>query len=313
MAPESILPFERHDLPDGTVVFYRDPDHAYFRDIKWNDKKKTWTGAGRLTGVSTVVSPIDWYADGLMDWACRLNDLGVAELAEHALSLDDLDAVRDQLRWLSSGPSIGEALADARLTWRHLRDQRAVQGTNVHKHALHALATGKPVPDFEAMTVEERSYARGVIAFWHEHEPDPSRSEFVVAALEHGIAGRPDLIYHRRTASACPLRRLLDCKTTACIPREKPRPFYPSKDQAQVAGYDLCCEQSGFGGTDLQEVLYVDQEGRYELVTSRATHGTFLGCVGVYRENARIRSESNAQAKAGAQGRVEREARKVAA
>lgn len=270
-------PFERHEMPNGTEVFYRDSDHAYYQGAQ-EKKNGEWSGKGRLTGVSTVVAPYDFRPDRLLNWAARTNGEGVAILAAEGLSQEDPDDMRTALAWLSSADAIWQALTNAELTFNHLRDARAAEGTNVHEHALRALATGRPVPDLSALTPAERGYARGVIAFWHEREPVPTHSEQVVADLDLGVAGRfdlrCDLLWQGERVHA-----IVDCKTSG---------FIPTKHHAQLAGYEHCAVRSGFDPTDIRLILQVDAKGGYELIEAQASAPDFIIAVELYRRAAQI-------------------------
>lgn len=274
--------FERHDLPSGATVYYREHDHSYWRDTRYEGD--TWRGTGRLTGVSTVVGPFDFRPDPLMSWASRLTLEGVAALAAEGLSLEEPDDIRAALCWLESGSAAGNALRDASLTWQDIRETAASRGTNVHKHGLHALATGSAIPDTDAMTLEEQGYNRGVIAFWHEREPEPEHSEMVVADLEPGIAGRLDLICRMGSK-----RVLLDCKTSG---------FISNRQHVQIAGYDRCADRSGFGKTDDQLILQVTPDGQYHLLPVQATWQDFEDAITVYRSAARIQRGTAASLRA---------------
>src|SRR5690242_20559111 len=122
---------ERHTMPNGIEVYYRDSDHSYWSDVKINPKVPGgFSGTGRLTGISTVVGPFDWRPDNLMRWAARVNGEGVAALASEGLSQDDLEDMRACLQFLTSGDSIWQALSDARLLYDQARDDAAQRGTN---------------------------------------------------------------------------------------------------------------------------------------------------------------------------------------
>lgn len=262
----------RHDMPSGAVVFYRDSDHSYWSEAK--QKAGRWSGSGRLTGVSTVVAPLDFRPDNLMKWAAHLNGRGVAVLAAEGLSLEDADDMRAALGWLASADGVWQALADARLLFSDYRDDAGKRGTNVHEHSLHALASGQPVPKRDLLTEEEWGYARGVMAFWHVHEPEPLQYEQVVVSPTHGVAGRFDL--------RCRIGGqtwLIDAKTSGYI---------SNKHHAQIAGYDLLAVEAGFGQADRLAVLQVDADGGYELVPVAADHDDFLAALNVYRRAAAI-------------------------
>jgi len=287
-------PFSRHLLPDGSSIAYREDQHAYYRDVRWDKPQGQWCGVGRLTGVSTVVKPFDWTPGPLMAWAARLDRNGVATLAAEGLSLDDPDDMRATLGWLASGESISGALDDARLSYAHARDDAAARGTSVHKHSLRALASGRPVPDLAAMTVEERDYSRGVIAFWHEREPVPLHSEQVVADLGLGVAGRLDLICELDGRTV-----LLDCKTVSKVPEPGiPQRLPYSSQHVQIAGYALLAESCELASVDGTATLQVFGDGSYRLVPGCAGPADFELALGVYRSAAAIQKAARKAVKA---------------
>ena len=287
MGTVDLGPFERHVLPNGIELFYRDDRHEYYRAARLDGEQ--WKGVGRLAAVSTVIKCFDSGGDGLLYWASRLNNVGVVELAMDGLDLVDGDpeSLYNCLGWLRSGEAIDEALQGAGLTWRHIRDRAATRGTNVHREALQALAEGRTV-DYSQLTLEEAGYAKGVEAFWREHEPEPRHAERVVADLELGVAGRFDLMVRRWPQGGT--GSLVDAKTKALVPRKSERPYYPVKDQVQLAAYDYLAGRSGYPRTVEQYVLYVDAEGDYELVRSHACHQDFQLAMRVYLAAGEIRA-----------------------
>lgn len=285
MTVQTLGDFEVHALPDGTSVAYRDRDHSYWRTT---DGAK---GSGRLTGISTVVSPFDFRPDNLMKWAARTNGAGIAHLAADGLTLKDADDIRAALSWLESGDAIWQALTDARLLYSDAKDDAADRGTNVHKHALHALASGQPVPAFGEMTDLERGYANGVVKFWLDHEPQPLHAETVVADLDLGVAGRLDLICVSRSLGGV---ALIDAKTSG---------FIPNKHHAQLAGYRRCAIRNGLvDEIDATFILQVTPAGGYELIPCTATDRSFELAVELYRDAARIARECGQARKAAEQG-----------
>lgn len=286
---EAIGAFEAHAMPSGVVVYYRDSDHSYWSGVK-TARNGDVTGTGRLTGVTTVVAPYDWRPDNLMRWAARLNGEGVAALAADGLSLDDAEDMRAALRWLETGESVWSALADARLLYSDARDDAATRGTNVHKHALHALATGAAVPDLGALADAERGYALGVAAFWLDHEPQPICSEQVVGDLKLNVAGRLDMIATMGAGEWRGQTLVVDAKTST---------FLPTKHHAQLAGYRGMAVNCGVvPALDGGLILQVDADGGYELVPVTATWRDFVVAVDLYRRAARIGRASNAARKA---------------
>ena len=272
--------FEVHTLPSGETLAYRDRDHSYWKELveKPNGEQ---AGKGRLTGVSTVVGPMDWQSDNLMGWAARLDREGVAALAADSFSSSDALA---SLGWLASGESIGIALDGAELSWRQTRDKAATRGTAVHTHALNALASGEPVPAFEQMTGEERGYAEGVTAFWLDHNPKVIAAEAVVADLELGVAGRFDLL-----AEIDGRIVVLDAKTSK---------YLSAKFVAQIAGYALLLERSGYQKPEAGAVLQVREDGSYSLIEMEIVEDDFTMALAVYRRAAEIKKRLRAAEKA---------------
>lgn len=290
--------FEQHIMPSGATVYFRDkigdrPDHSYWSDVEM--RKGVYGGKGRLTGVSTVVGPFDFRPDALLRWAAKSNGAGVAMLAAGAMSCETIEEMRAELRWLESPESIWNALVDAKATFEDIREQAAGRGTNVHKEALHAMALGRPVPGFGELTEEEKGYARGVLAFFHDHEPETLHAEQVIADLDLGIAGRFDWrgsFDARCDTDCCPCHLLLpgaiamlDAKTSGYI---------SNKAHVQLGGYEKGARVSGIGETDLQFILQLCEDGTYKLILSTGTAEDFAAALDVYRRSGRIGREANA-------------------
>jgi hypothetical protein len=274
--------FETHTLPNGQAIFYRDRDHSYWKELVEKANGEL-SGKGRLSGVSTVVGPLDWHADNLMNWAARLEREGVATLAAESMQRSP-DLALSELWWLASGRSIREALDHAELSWQNTRDNAGTRGTAVHRHALGALAGGAAVPAFDQMTQEERGYAEGITAFWLDHQPKVLAAEDVVADVELGVAGRFDLL-----AEIDGKLVVLDAKTSK---------YLSPKFVAQIAGYAVLLERSGFPKPDVGAVLQVRENGSYALVEIEIVEDDFLAALNVYRRAADIKKRLRAAEKA---------------
>ena len=284
--------WEVRDTPAGHKIFYRDSDHSYWSEVS-EKKPGKWTGvrAARLAGISTVIAPYAGDPDPLLRWAARLTREGVAALAAEGMGLDDLDDMRAALSWLQSADSIGHALTDATLSHDQERDRRAIQGTNVHKLSLEEMASGAVVPDYAAMTTEEKAYSEGIEDFWIENDPDPEHSETMVTDPDLRVCGRLDLIATLRRGKYAGMRAQIDGKTSG---------FIPAKHHVQVAGYKHCAEVSGYGETDAEFILKITPEGKYRLIPVHATADSFRLAVGVYRDMGRIDRLAGADARAAA-------------
>jgi hypothetical protein len=295
MTPD-IDPFERADLPGGPV-YYRDSDHSYWREIA--KRSGEWCGKGRLTGVSTVVGPMDFRPDALLRWAAKSNGAGVAMLAAEGLSLEDADDMRAALRWLESPESIWQALVDNHATFEDIREEAASRGTNVHKDSLHAMALGRPVPDFSEMTDEEKGYSMGVVGFFHDHDPETIQAEQVVADLELGVAGRFDLFCTPRARcddALCPCHYLLPGETARID--AKTSGYISAKAHVQLGGYEHCAQVSGLDGSDAQWILQLAEDGAYRVILSHGTADDFRAALDVYRRSGRVGREANQARKA---------------
>lgn len=271
---EEFGPFEVHEFPSGGRVFYREnPWHAYFRDVK--KKGDTFSGVGRLDGVSTVAKTFDTGSkDGLLQWAVKLDRAGVAEVASLGLGLDDVDDMRTALEWLRDAETISTALEESEATWKHVRDRAGTRGTNVHEKALQALGEGKPVPLWDEMTEEEKGYAQGVVAWWMDANPRPLHTETVVADLDLGVAGRLDLI-----AEIAGVTTLVDLKSGN---------YVGANDAVQQAGYRLLAAASGYIRPKRMMLLKVMPDGTFTPVPVDATDDDFLAALKVHRRSKEI-------------------------
>lgn len=90
--------------------------------------------------------------------------------------------------------------------WREVRDEAAQRGTNSHHLLLQVLTKGRAgladLPD------AERPYGQAAFRWLRHAEPDVEMTECMVASVEHGFAGRFDLL-----ATIDGARTLVDFKT----------------------------------------------------------------------------------------------------
>lgn len=266
--------FTVHEFPNGERIYYRDRDHAYFRDVNFSGSKVS--GSGRLTGVSTVVAPLDFRPDNLIAWGARTDHAGIAALAAEGLGCDDAWEIREALGFLRDPESIANALEQAGLRWQDTRDQAADRGTRAHVLAFEALASGRPVPDFDGFPDDEQGYARAVAGWWFDTEPVPVCSEQVVADLDLGIAGRLDLVY-------------LDHKTGHTVLADLKTARYASaKFAAQLALYARCYGVCGFGRIDRMEIVQAAQDGSYRVLRVDPCEQEALAAVECYRASGRV-------------------------
>jgi hypothetical protein len=294
--------FTEHKMPSGAVCFYKDHDHSYWEGRKAKKKSAPdgeWSGSGRLTGVTTVVSPFDWQPNNLMAWAVRINLEGVAQLVERESDEDEQGNAIVGASWLTDAGRIKERLRVASLTDEDVRDAAGDRGTNVHLHTLNAMAAGAQIPSYDELTDVERGYAGGVVQFWLDHSPETLQAEQVVCDLGLRVAGRLDfrgMLGSRCDDKLCPCQGInrksiviLDLKTGGYI---------NAPAHVQVAGYDHNARVSGFGPSERRLILKVKEDGTYQLIESHATREDFLTAIEIYRRAAEINKAANKDRKA---------------
>lgn len=266
---EMVGRFERHTLPDESVVYFEpDPAHAYYGKLKPNKRSPggfSYVRDSRYTGVSTPVKALDPDPTGLMWWAAKLDQLGIAELAR-----DALDAEAD-LTWLRSQKGLDSALREAELTWDKVRDKAADRGTAIHEQIFLAFAQEKRPPSLSRLSEEERAYGQAAIRWWRDRRPTPLFAEQVTVCHELNVAGRFDLL--------CEIdgeRVLVDAKT-----REKGKER--RGDHAQLEGYELCNIACGIGPSDRRMAVLLLPDGTYREVPSVGTEMDFMLALQTYR------------------------------
>lgn len=285
-------PGERIDLPAGQSLYYCDADHSYWRC------KPDGSRGRRLTGVTSVIKPIDFDPANLMRWAAKTNGEGIATLTADALCCEDVEEMRSALMWLSSAESIWRELESQELTYDHIRDAKTTIGSNVHERAMLSLAEGAPTPDYSGLSDAERPYVDAFVDFWLDHDPEPAYVEQVVAEPDElGVAGRLDIL--GRLTSEC------DSPACAChayigqpgVIDAKTSRFIFEGPHAQIAGYRHLAEVCGIAETTWGALLHLKPEGTYELIEAQAEAEEFLAALTVYRARAAIKRRVNAARK----------------
>lgn len=247
-------------LPSGARLYYQDDNHSYWR-CNPNGKR-----GRRLSGVSTVVKPLDFRPDNLMNWAVRLAYEGVSRAFAGEQVPDDPHKLRVRL-------------TELRLNWESIRDDAATRGTNVHERMLHALALGGDIPSLDDLEPHERGYGQAVMKFWMDTRPNVLQAEQVVLSDELGVAGRFDL---RAEIKELPGTTLLDAKTSAWI---------GATAHAQIAGYDQLAEECGIGESTHLRILQLRDDGTYALIPCFSDRSTFVDALKTYRNSGQINGQ----------------------
>jgi hypothetical protein len=157
---EMVGDFERHVMPNGSVVYYRDSDHSYYGEIQCKSvKAQAYSGvaATRLPSPSTIAKYADTDKDKLMDWVARMTKEG-----------------------------------------KDWRQQRAIKGgIGELAHArFAALLLGQEVTPLTDLPEKDRAYCEAVDRFFNELSESGEwkllQQEAVVYSAKHKYAGRFD-------------------------------------------------------------------------------------------------------------------------
>jgi hypothetical protein len=265
-------PNSTETLPDGTLVEFWDEVGVDGEP----QRRRYAVNGGRSTSISSVAKALDTDPTGLMYWAASLTCEGVSWLSE---------AHPDQA-WIGSGKSIERALRDNELTWRHVRDQTAKRGTNVHELIFATLGAGKQTPSLADLSEDERGYGQAAIRWWRDHKPEPVYVEQMTADADAGVAGRFDLL-----ADIDGERVLVDAKT-----REKGRARIG--DHVQLAGYERCNRRCEIGSSERQLALLLLPDGTYREVWGQAVGEDFDAALTAIRAGRQLEARMRKAEKA---------------
>lgn len=274
-------------LPNGEGCYFVGDEAPtdFMRHSYWRLKDDGGRGR-RLAGVTSISRTLDLSPDNLMRWAARENGKGISLLAGpviRSLMAGEGSVAPDELAWLLTHEDIWKTLTEHDLTYEDIRDAAATRGTNVHRLAFQALAAGKPVPDYDELTDEERGYAEGVTAFWLDHDPQAEQVEQILVDTQAGVAGRTDfrgMLRRRCSDPTCP------CKGVAAygagVIDAKTGGYINSSSHAQVAAYRYLCERQGWH-TGWGALLQLGKDGTYDLIPAEAEPGAFADVLRAYR------------------------------
>ncbi len=228
---------------------------AYYLHVPDVEKRK------RLPSVSTVLNCLAKPA--LYRWHEEQGAIGAVK----ALQLGELDGLADdeivgRVRLLDLG-------ADA------AKRKAAKRGLDVHD-ALEAWSRTGDLPSPADMDPDHRPYLQGLARALLALDPEPVAVEQITCSVEHGVAGRFDLL-----AMVGGVLTLCDLKTS--------RSGHPYPEaHAQMAAYSLC--EAERGGRDAERLLAVGvgPDGSFVADEGQATTETFLAVLATYRAMQKV-------------------------
>lgn len=216
---------------------------------------------------------------GLPWWGMKVGIEGTIDLLE----------TEDWLKEPWSVDFVVERLTELKKTVNHVRDQAGDRGQAVHD-ALEAWAEQGVMPEPDVYGPEERGYVSALRDFLVDSGAEAVASEVMVGSAKHKYAGRYDLVaripdgaevivktYPKRQPVWEHLvggRYLLDLKTS--------KQAYKTH-ALQLAAYETASIECGYDPTMQQGIIHVTEDGRYELVRSKATTADFKAILSAHK------------------------------
>ena len=281
--------------PAGIEIHYEAAPRRLYR-IRLDEAESSmalYANWEEVPSVSTVLGVLDKPA--LVWWGMKVGVAGLCELIDYQHVTLSRQYPESSLEIEQSQDEIIELLKRQKLTVNHQRDKAADRGTNVHS-ALEAWAETGVTPDPRFFPENERGYVQGLVNFINDAHPHPLASEVMVASLD-GYAGRFDLLANldfagKVVTKTYPKREdkrdqvngawLIDLKTS--------KDCYPSY-HLQTAAYFRALGECGYHLPDKYGILRVTEDGRYELVESRAIYEDFKRVLDAYNSIERIKGK----------------------
>lgn len=299
-------PVTQVSTPSGIqIAYYTEPKRKYevrgpfIENVTLQSKTSEWV---EVPSVTTILECLDkpalpwWGMTTGIDAVRSLFELGVITMGfdgqKNGIMIDGGDHFLG--KYENEAHEIKDELYDVvnqyKLTVNHVKSRAADRGTGVH-NALEAWAAIGKMPDPNAAPWEEKGYVSGLLAFLKDAalgELKPEMMEVTVASIEHGYAGRFDLLARNEkdmrvvtkiypktkpkyTTVPAGQRLLIDLKTSKDI--------YPTH-LLQLEAYEGGLVECGYGSTDARAVLHVTADGRYEFRQAKATLADYVAIVG---------------------------------
>jgi hypothetical protein len=254
-----------HTTPAGVLIAFEDgePNEAGARKRRCYYVNGEKPRRGSVTGILDMLDKpgLKWWSEGLAVEGC-------------------IQLARD------GGLPLSKEAALGRLTQEGLRhfqvsEKKADRGKLSHEDLVR-FALGEAPRPLSSYPVEDQGFIRGVSSMLADLRPEIALSEYMVASVEHGYAGRPDMqavITAARLPDGTPAPRgvgLLDLKTVDKFPRSQPSKTYPlgnvktpyPENLHQLGLYEVAGVEAGYPRTDYRAVVRVSADGEWDLTVS---------------------------------------------
>lgn len=242
----------------------------------------------KFPSVSTIAGVFDKPA--LLPAGVKLQETGVIELAKRGYNL----AAMDQR-------TLRDAMLDEGLHYDSIWGVARDRGDVAHEMLLKLVRDGE-VPDLSDYPEDIRPWIAAGLRWVLDAVPKIMHAEYLVASLEHGFAGRGDLIAELRdgriagvdykTVTEWKVKRNRDGSPTDLL--------LPPYDESIIAsdGYELAAPESGYPATDVRIIVRLGPDGEYDAYEFEPRPEPFLAALDAYRERKYLHTGPPAKAEA---------------
>lgn len=275
--------------PSGIEIYYQaGPKRLYrIRDINIADSQRTpltdWIDVPSVSEILDILNK-----PGLPWWGMKVGVEGVRELVQSGALDHDWDL-------MVPTEEVVDLLTKNKLTVNHVRDKAGDRGSAVHD-ALELWADEDIMPNPDVFSPDDKGYVEGLKQFIIDSAFDPMMCEVMVASLKSRVAGRFDMggiipANAEIVVKSYPKRKsvrsremggdwMIDLKTSKGV--------YEAH-HLQLAGYNLCLEESHGFLYPRQGVLHVFADGRYELIECKANEDDWYNVRNLYDTMKRLK------------------------
>lgn len=227
----------------------------------------------KLVSISTIAGIYDKPA--LTPAAVKLTESGVIALADAGIPIAGLDQAGLRALMVEHGFHYDSV-------WQVARDR----GDVAHDMLLHLLRDGE-TPNLATYPDDIRPWIAAGMRWAMHVEPEVLGAEMMVASVEHGFAGRFDLLARLRDGRTA----RIDYKTVTewkyrrdgkGEPTDKLLPPY-DENLIQLAGYEIAAPESGYDPADCRMIVRLGPDGNYDITESHATEEHFLAALTAYK------------------------------
>lgn len=228
----------------------------------------------KLPSITTVAGIYD--KPGLMPAAVKLQEEGVLELARRGVDLAALD--QGELR---------KVLQEEGLHYDSIWDVARTRGDVAHGMLLDILTDRRPAK-LSSFDEDLRPWISGGMKYVAVENPEPLAAEYIVASIQHGFAGRPDLFARLRDGRTARIefKTVTEWKQKKDYKGNETGVLLPPYDEnlIQLALQEIASVESGYDPADCRMVVRLGPDGEYDVTESHATDEVALAALTAYHE-----------------------------